>query len=361
MSLHEEFNREISVSDLELSQLHEGIDHQSAIDDQAGIVKGLEGKVLREKESLHIVLRRGTPLERVLNLWRREAPKVSPEQEPRIKFLGKDGIDLGALATEFLTSTVQYIGTKLFPNGNPVHSTNDIQNGNFQACGEIVATSLAQGGPPPCFLAECVYDTLILEGDIDFTSVSPEQYLTSTERGLHQQIQSNVLDQQESIIDHGYTGVIDEAHLDSITASTVVSILSRRALCLKQFKKGLQLYGLFDVISRYPELTRSLFVLGQKVGTNYLFSLMAPKFSPKGSSRRHNEEYITDYFQDLPLGLEDDQITGYTEAIAWNLEEELDVPDQSPTGEHQESETFSTQDDTSWSTSLTDGTETQGV
>ena len=170
--------------------------------------------------------------------------------------------------------------------------------------------------------------------------------LTSTERGLLQQMQSNVLDQQESIIDHGYTGVIDEAHLDSITASIVVSILSRRALCLKQFKQGLHLYGLSDVISRYPALTRSLFVMGQqqKVDANYLFSFMAPEFSPQGSSRRHNEENIMDYVQDLFLSLEDDQITGYTEAIASNVEEELDVPDRSPTGEHRESETFSTQD-----------------
>ena len=44
LSLQEEFNREISVSDLELSQLHEGIDHQSAIDDESSIVKALEGK-----------------------------------------------------------------------------------------------------------------------------------------------------------------------------------------------------------------------------------------------------------------------------------------------------------------------------
>lgn len=204
------------------------------------------------------------PLERVLNLWRREACKVSPEHELRIKFPGEDGIDSGALAREFLTSTVHDIGTKLFPNGSPVHSTNDIHNGKFQACGEIVATSLAQGGPPPCFLAEFFYDTLILEGDIDFTSVSPEQHLTSSERGLLQQIQSNVLDQQESIIDHGYTGVIYEAHLDSLTASIVVSILSRRALCLKQFKKGLELCGFSDVISRYPKLARSLFVMGQQ-------------------------------------------------------------------------------------------------
>ena len=71
---------------------------------------------------------------------------------------------------------------------------------------------------------------------------------------------------------------------------------------------------------------------------------MAPEFSPQGSSRRHNEEHNMDYFQDFLLSFEDDQITGYTEAIAWKLEEELDVPDQSPTGEHHESETFSTQD-----------------
>lgn len=77
---------------------------------------------------------------------------------------------------------------------------------------------------------------------------------------------------------------------------------------------------------------------------NYLFSLMAPEFSPQGSSRQHNEEHIMDYFQDLLLSLADDQITGYTEAIACNVEEELDVLDQSPTGEHQESETLSIQD-----------------
>ena len=191
---------------------------------------------------MYIVLRRGAPLERVLNLWRREARKVSPEHELRIKFLGEDGIDSGALAREFLTSTVQDIATKLFPNASPVHSTNDIQNGNFQACGEIVL-SLAQGGPPPCILAKCVYDTLILEGDMDFTSVSPEQHPTSTERGLLLQIQSIVLDQQESIIDRGYTGVIDEAHLDSITASIVVSILSRSPSASSNSNRGCNFMG----------------------------------------------------------------------------------------------------------------------
>lgn len=155
------------------------------------------------------------------------------------------------MTKEFLTLTIADIGKKFFPNGSPVHSTNDVQNGNFKACGEIAATSLAQGGPPPCFLAECVYNTLVLESDIDFTSVSSEQHLTSTEQELLHHIQSNVMDHQDTIIEHGYTGVIEKEHLHSITASIVVSMLSRRTLCLKEFKKGLQLYGLSDLISRY--------------------------------------------------------------------------------------------------------------
>ena len=337
-SLQEAFNRDF---DRETSHLLGSVDC-STIDDQAGILKVLEEKVIREKESLFLVVRRGAPLERVLNLWRRESRKISPEHELRIKFLGEQGIDSGALTKEFLTLTIADIGKKFFPNGSPVHSTNDVQNGNFKTCGEIAATSLAQGGPPPCFLAECVYNTLVLESDIDFTSVSPEQHLTSTEQVLLHHIQSNVMDHQDTIIEHGYTGVIDKEHLHSITASIVVSMLSRRTLCLKEFKKGLQLYGLSGLISRYSQVTRGLFVMGQqqKVDANYLVSLMAPEFSPEGSSRRLKEEEIMDNFQDFLISLEDEVITGYTEAIACNTDDDADQC----TNDDQETETFSIPD-----------------
>ena len=155
-SLQEAFNRDF---DRETSHLLGSVDC-SIIDDQAGILKVLEERVIREKESLFLVVRRGAPLHRVLNLWCRESHKISPEHELRIKFLGEQGIDSDALTKEFLTLTIADIGKKFFPNGSPVHSTNDVQNGNFKACGEIAATSLAQGGPPPCFFAECVYNTL---------------------------------------------------------------------------------------------------------------------------------------------------------------------------------------------------------
>ncbi|KAJ7384536.1 Protein phosphatase 2C 6 [Desmophyllum pertusum] len=150
-SLQEELNKEMNAA----------ADY-STIDDEAGVLNALEEKVIRDKKSLFLVVRRGTPLERVLNLWHRETLKISPDHELRIKFLGEDGIDSGALSKEFLTKTVVDIATKILSQWKPEHA------------GEIVATSLAQGGPPPCFLAETVYDTLVLESDIDFSSVSPE-------------------------------------------------------------------------------------------------------------------------------------------------------------------------------------------
>lgn len=324
-SLQEELNREMSGDESNHA-------NYSTINDEDGVLNALEEKVIKDKGSLFLVIRRGTPLERVLHLWRRETHKISPDHEVRIKFVGEDGIDSGALSKEFLATTVEAIAEKFFPNGSPIHSTNDVQNGNFRACGEIVATSLAQGGPPPRFLAESVYDSLVLESDIDFSSICPERHLTSAEQELLQQIQSDVLQHQDTIFEHGYTGVVDEAHLDSITASIVVSMLSRRMLCLNEFKKGLELYGLAGILSKYPEVTRSLFVIGQqkKVDANYLFSLMVPEYSVEGSSHRHTEEQVMDHFQDFLLTLEDERITGYAEPIAWKAEDDLNVLQQGP-------------------------------
>ncbi|KAJ7384537.1 hypothetical protein OS493_021168 [Desmophyllum pertusum] len=63
---------------------------------------------------------------------------------------------------------------------------------------------------------------------------------------------------------------------------------------------------------------------------NYLFSLMAPEFSPQGSSHRCTEEQVMDHFQDFLLSLEDDKVTGYAEPVAWKAEDDLNVLQQSP-------------------------------
>ena len=142
----------------------------------------------------------------------------------------------GALAKEFLTENISDINDTFFPDGSPIHSTNDIHSGNFRACGELTAVSLVQGGPPPCFLDDKVYKTLVTSKDIDFTNPSLVELLTSKENEMIDQIKDDVLTFQDTIIDHGFTGQISQANVDSIISSIVVSIVSKRMLCLNEFR-----------------------------------------------------------------------------------------------------------------------------
>eukprot|EP00112_Aurelia_sp_Birch-Aquarium-sp1_P023514 Seg7030.3 transcript_id=Seg7030.3/GoldUCD/mRNA.D3Y31 product="hypothetical protein" protein_id=Seg7030.3/GoldUCD/D3Y31 len=65
--------------------------------------------------------------------------------------------------------------------------------------------------------------------------------------------------------------------------------------------KGLESYGLQEIMSTNPSACESLFVKdkGQslKPDANYLFSLMVPDYSPTGTSRRMVEEEIMDHFK----------------------------------------------------------------
>jgi len=85
-------------------------DHE--IKDEASVIQTLQKRVIPEGEecSMYIVVRRGSPLQRTLNLWKRAALKVSPEHVLRVKYIGEDGIDSGALAKEFLSN----IGKNLY-------------------------------------------------------------------------------------------------------------------------------------------------------------------------------------------------------------------------------------------------------
>lgn len=285
------------------------------------IIKSLQKKVIVDgKKSLYIVIRRGATLDRVLTLWRRAATKVNPDHVLRVKFIGEDGIDDGALAQEFLASTVAAIGQKYFPEGNPLFSTNDIKDGNYKTIGEVIAVSLSQSGPPPSFLDPNVYDSLV--SDVDLSSDNIDKHLTQTELDTLQQIKENVSSHIDLIIEHGYTGVVNNCNIDSIVDAVAVSMLSKRAIVLKEFQKGMELFGLAAAIKKYPKVARSLFVMGQQkeVDADYLFSLMEPNYSGDGTSRRQIEEQLMDFFQDFVFKLENETVSGYSEALAWKGE-----------------------------------------
>lgn len=192
------------------------------------VVQALEKRVDRGKQ-FFLTVRRKTPLPCILNLWRYEARRQGARHEVRVKFLGEDGIDSGALTREFFTEAVAAIGNKLFPNGSPVDSTYHVQNGNFRTSGEIVASSLAQGGPPPCFLDEIAFQSLV-NPEFEIMSLKEENDLTLSERQLLDGIKSDIDNHRDTILEHGYTGPIDMAHIDDIVRSVTVSLVNKRIL-----------------------------------------------------------------------------------------------------------------------------------
>ena len=156
----------------------------------------------------------------------------------RVSYHGEQGIDSGAIGKELLTQMMLNIGKTMFPQGSPINSTYHIQNANFRACGQIAAVSLAQGGPAPCFLDECVYN-LLINPEVDIKDLSQEKNLTKSDRDILNSIQEDVTSLQEMIIEHGYTGNINQEHADDIIQSIVISIVSTPVVLMKEFMEGL--------------------------------------------------------------------------------------------------------------------------
>lgn len=285
------------------------------------LIKGFESKVMINSGHFFLVIRRSSPLSRVLSLWKREAAKVSPAKLLRAKFLGESGIDTGALAKELLTATIPQIGSNMFPNGVPIDSMLNVANGFFQTCGEMVAVSLAQGGPAPVFLSENAY-ALMLSGDI--TEAGIDDFLTEFDKRMLSSVEENVKQHEDLILDHGYTGVIEDKKKDEIIATVKVSVINRRSLYLKEFCRGLSLFGIYDAVQNHPKLLKELFVLqggdGQ-VDAMYLASVLTPVFSSQDSEKVHKEEIILDHLQDCILNFEDNPISGYSEALAYKDED----------------------------------------
>lgn len=287
------------------------------------VLQMLAAKVIKEK-SFFIVSRRGAPFTRVLSLWQRQAKKALPTYKLNVHFNGEEGIDTGAMAQEFLSETIPNMGTDMFPDGSPADSTFHVHNGNFRTCGQLVAVSLAQGGPPPCFFEPCVYD-LMVQG-VEMININDDT-LTTKEQELLQEVSLDCKKHTDLILEHGYTGLINDQHVDEIVGSLKVSFLNRRALYMNEFMAGMNFYGLTDIIKTHPSACRPLFVNNGSFkeslvpDANYLMSLMRPHFSEEGCSRRVVEENMMDFFQDCLHLFEDGNMVGHQAAVAWNYED----------------------------------------
>lgn len=214
------------------------------INNYRDVVHGLASQVKHDKH-FFIATRRKALFSRNISLWQRQASKSHTTIRLSVHYSGESGIDNGAIALEFLEQCIADMAQSMFPDGAPMDSSFLVQNGSFRTCGEIVTVSLAQGGPPPCFLEQCAYESAFKEFDVMNIG---EENLTFKEKQLLAEVRSDCQKHTDLIIDNGYTGAIKEENLDAIVTSLQVSFVSCRCLYMKEFMLGLSSYGLDQMI-----------------------------------------------------------------------------------------------------------------
>ncbi|XP_039471891.1 G2/M phase-specific E3 ubiquitin-protein ligase-like [Oreochromis aureus] len=203
--------------------------------------------------------------------WQRKKA-ASPTSVLRVVPIGEAGVDTGALRKEFLSDMISGIESRFFEGPenkgkNPKYSLTDLDNENFRTVGEIIAVSLAQGGPSPAFFKEWCYNVLC-SGEVDFSCLSKED-VADVESSLliskvedAADIQSLMLWADE-IVSCGYTNQIEMDSKESMIRAIVLHCTTRLIPMLQELKKGMELYGLVNLMAVNPEACHSLFVTGK--------------------------------------------------------------------------------------------------
>ena len=204
----------------------------------------------------------------------------------------------------------------MFPSGAPKDSMLDVQNSNFLCCGQIMAVSIVQGGPPPNFLHKSVYD-LLCNDPLDLKALNVDKNFMQADKIMFDRIRQDPEGLSSMIIDHGYSGLINKQHVDAILETIMISIISRGRTYLEEVVKGLKLFGLYAKILQNKAVMESLFVCTDNsvIDSNYLVSLLQSVFSSDASSRKSLEEKFLDYLQDFINDLEDSKIVGLSSEV----------------------------------------------
>uniref|UniRef100_A0A672KXG5 HECT domain-containing protein n=1 Tax=Sinocyclocheilus grahami TaxID=75366 RepID=A0A672KXG5_SINGR len=277
-----------------------------------GILNWISSNV-DQNNTFSICVSRNDIFNRGMQQWQRQK-KSSPRGRLNVTFFGEAGVDSGALSKEFLTEMIAEIETRLFIDGvdnkgkNPVYCLNSVDRNYFRSAGEIMAVSLAQGGPPAVFLREWCFQYLC-SGDYDSIQVTTSD-VTDLEFSLLVEKVNSTDDMSEltdEILSCGYTGKVS-ADMKSNIRSIVLHSTMRVVPMLDQLRKGLQLYDLPKVMEIHPDLCLPLFVPGEnddRVNHCGSYSPYHPVLSDKGSVKYTKEVNVMNFFQDFLQEVED--------------------------------------------------------
>ncbi|KAF6721773.1 G2/M phase-specific E3 ubiquitin-protein ligase, partial [Oryzias melastigma] len=269
------------------------------------VLHHLSKQVNKNMEFKLCVDREGLPDRGILQ-WQRKKSS-SPAGTLKVVYIGEAGVDTGAMKREFLTDMISGIENRFFEGAetqgkNPKYSLTDLDNENFRTVGEIMAVSIAQGGPAPAFLKEWC-NRFLCHGEIDLGSLSKKD-VTDRESSF---LITRVTDAQslmllaDDISDCGYTSHIKPETKKSIIRAIILHSTTRLIPMLQQLRKGMELYGLVKQMEMYPDACHPLFVPGNIVMPDADFIMMSceAQFSERGTSRERSERRILNFLQDF--------------------------------------------------------------
>nr|XP_057922723.1 G2/M phase-specific E3 ubiquitin-protein ligase-like [Doryrhamphus excisus] len=198
---------------------------------------------------------------------------------------------------------------------NPVYCLNSLDSNYFRGAGEIMAASLAQGGPCPSFMREwCI--RYLCSGDSDSIQVSASDVTDFELSQLIERINSasndNISDLVDDVVTCGYTGIVSLENKDSMIRTVILHSTMRVIPMLNQLRKGLQLYDLSKIMKTHQDLCLPLFVPGEdnEADAGFLLERCRPVFSEIGSTKHQKEVKIINFLQDYLQEIEDSEQEG---------------------------------------------------
>lgn len=103
----------------------------------------------------------------------------------------------------------------------------------------------------------------------------------------------------------------------------MIGITTRRLTYLNEFIRGLELFNVRSTLEKYKDFLGNLFIKDNSgvINANYVYSLFKPVLSPVETTLHVIENQMLDHLQDVLMMFEDENVSGYSEVLAYDSEE----------------------------------------
>lgn len=224
-----------------------------------------------------------------------------------MQFIGEPAVDTGWPTREmFSLAFKQVVDSAItrgaIPNMTFMHDQQALQSHNYKVLGQLIALSLLNGGTGPHFLCLIIAHYLV---DTEYHPMPTEllDQLPEENSALKNKLESLLACESEDAwyqaisdfderFDMGINVSIPIQQKEELVKSVVKHIMiSSVAEEVFSFAEGLSLFGVLNLLKQYPE--SAIYELtGCKTTVEEILNVFVPSFSPKGSSKREQEETI---------------------------------------------------------------------